>query len=168
VIGEGTALSCGVTDTTLLDGRGIGWALIGQPVSQLEGRCRIIRDTVVPDAEAIRARQLTVDLGRDTVDVTVEVGALWRIEVRHPAFRTADSLGVGSSLRELLGSAEAHGAEGEGGLFVFRLDHCGLSFHLDHDVSEDQHKEAWSQRDLEMLSPTARVDYVLVVGCKPL
>jgi len=162
----GVAVPCRITESTILTGQGIGALTIGLAVAEVRRRCGIVQDTIVLGEEAEEERHLLVDLQHDTVTATIVDDVVWRIEVNGPAIRTADSLGVGSTLRDLLRSSGAHGAEGGAGLFVLAPSHCGLSFHLDYEVKDDEHKENWSLADLERLPNSSRVDYVLVSGCQ--
>jgi len=157
---------CQISNSTTLTGQGIGALVIGLTVAEVRNICHVIRDTVELDEEAQEERQLTVDLQRDTVVAAVADDTVWRIEVHRGAFRTVDSLGVGSSLRGLLRSPGGHGAEGDAGLFVLLPSHCGLSFHLGYDVKDEEHRGDWALSDLSRLPDTTLVDYVLVVGCQ--
>ena len=83
-------------------------------------------------------------------------GRVWRIYVASPSFRTTDSLGVGSLVRDLRGT-EARLARGEG-TFVLRRDHCGLSFQLGRGVPP-------VAQTLDAVPDSVRVERVLVIGC---
>jgi hypothetical protein len=166
-LGGRTPKSCGVTGSTVLTGGGIGSLTIGAPLAEIRARCSVVRDTVVPGADAEDEHEVLVDLVRDTVAATLEENRVWRLAVERSGFRTADSLGVGSTLGALLRSPSARGVEGEGQLFVLRPDHCGLSFRIGYEVPDQSHKEEWTHQQLSALPDTARVDVVLVVGCSP-
>ncbi len=164
-LGGRTAISCGVTGSTVLTGEGIGLLTVGLPLTEMQTRCTVVRDTVIPGADAEDEREVLVDLVRDTVAATLERNRVWRISVERSAFLAADSLGVGSTLGGLLRSPSARGVEGEGRLFVLRADHCGLSFRIAYDIPDQSHKEEWTHQQLSALPDSARVDRVLVVGC---
>ena len=165
----GLRLSCGIRDRPTLTGEGIGELQIGRPSAQLPARCVVLSDTVTPGAEALPERVMTVLLTpSDTVRATIESDSLWRLEIASAGIRTIDSLGVGSSLAVLLRSpnARARGLEGDGQLFVLIEQHCGLSFRIDLELGADQHRAEWSSTDLSALNGGARVDQILVIGCR--
>ena len=157
--------TCGISLRPNLTDQGIGELTVGRPVTELSALCHILRDTTELGSEATPERNLTVDLTRDTVVATVDSENVWRIEVDHPVFRTSDSLGVGTILSRLLPVPGVHGVEGEGGLYLLLPAHCGLSFHLKHDVATREHRQEWSAVDLRRLPPATPIDEVLVVGC---
>lgn len=165
----GLRLSCGTGDRPTLTGAGLGDLQIGRPAAQLPARCVVLSDTITPGSEAFPERVMTILLTpSDTVRATIENDSLWRVEIASAGIRTIDSLGVGSSLSALMRSpnARAGGFEGEGQLFVFVEQHCGLSFRIDLELDADQHRAEWSSADLSALNGGARVDQILVVGCK--
>lgn len=149
-----------------LNGWGIGALRIGASVSTVRERYRVVRDTVVEDAEANAQRQIAVDLGRDTVWADVVKDTVWRIMVDHPAYRTADSLGVASTLSQLLAAGTATGLEGDGGRLYITLEHhCGMSFRLRQVIDPRAHRETWPAAVLRRLDAKSQVDEVLIVGC---
>jgi hypothetical protein len=156
--------SCGVSAATLLTDAGIGDLRIGLPVSRLAEECAVLSDTTRPGAEGMPAHIVTVDLGRDTVEVEVSDQRVWRIALEDGAFRTADSLGVGTPLTDLLHFAGVHGMPGEDGFYVQIPEHCGLSFRLSN-ASSGFTAPNWNAERLRTLPSSARVERVLVVGC---
>jgi hypothetical protein len=101
-------------------------------------------------------RRVTIELGADSVDATIVNDRVWRIEVRTPRFRTADSLGVGSTVREIR-TGPASLATGDRGVFALRRDHCGLSLQL---AGIPPSRGEWA-----LIPETTRVALVLVFGC---
>lgn len=158
--------SCGISAATLLTETGIGDLQIGQPVSRLAEECAVLSDTTVLGAEGMPARIVMVDLGRDTVPVEVSDDKVWRIALDDGAFQTADSLGVGTPLTDLLHFTGVHGMPGEDGFYVRVPDHCGLSFRLSN-ASSGFTASDWTAEMLRKLPPSARVERVLVFGCAP-
>jgi hypothetical protein len=149
--------TCGVDPSPMLTGDGIGALRVGTPVDEVARACRVIRDATAPGPEGMSERRIVVDLGRDSVSAVVDSGRVWRVHVRTPAFRTADSLGVDTPARALRRSG-AQVLTGEGAHYVRLPGHCGLSFRL-RGVQFGR-----------VLSPaqipdTAVVDEVLAVGC---
>ena len=51
-------------------------------------------------------------------------------------------------------------------VFVLFEEHCGVRFRVDLEVGEEQHRAEWSAVDLARLDVMARVDQLLVVGCR--
>jgi hypothetical protein len=151
------AATCGVDVTTVLTGDGIGDLRIGAPVDAVARMCRILRDTTAAGAEGLQERTIVVDLGRDSVTAVVTAGRVWRVHVGSPAFRTADSLGVGTPASALR-RAGARVLTGEGKLFVALSSHCGLSFRL-------RGVEFGRVTSVAQLPPSAVVDEVLAIGC---
>ena len=149
---------CGVDARTMLTGDGIGELRVGVAVDRLARSCRIVQDTVVRGVEGIQERRIVVDLGRGSVMAVVDSSRIWRLHVQSPAFRTADSLGVGSPASSL----RRRGARlltGEGAHFVTLPSHCGLSFRL-RGVAFGR------VRAVEQIPDGATVGEVLVVGCR--
>jgi hypothetical protein len=124
------ARDCGVRQSSVVTGAGIGDLRIGTPVDRLRAECRVTRDTTMERSfEGMPERRITVALNGEAVAATIVEDRVWRIEVQTPRFRTADSLGVGSRARDLK-RGPATLATGDRGVFVVRQDHCGLSFQL--------------------------------------
>jgi hypothetical protein len=156
--------SCGVTAGTRLTESGIGDLQIGRPVAEVAARCDVLGDTTEIREEGLPARIVTVDLGRDTVEAEAVEARIWRIALEHPAFRTADSRGVGTPLPRLLRFDGVRGMAGEDGLYVRVPAHCGLSFRLS-DSGRGAALADPSPDRLRRLPADTRVERVLVVGC---
>jgi hypothetical protein len=155
--GAATAATCGVDMRTTLTGDGIGALRVGTPVDDVARACQVTRDATVPGPEATTERRIVVDLSRDSVSAVVDAGRVWRIHVRTPAFRTADSLGVGT-LGPALRRPGAQVLFGEGATFVRLPTHCGLSFRL-------RGVEFGRVSTPAQIPDTAVVDEVLAIGC---
>jgi hypothetical protein len=158
------ARSCGVSAGTVVTESGIGDLRIGRPVAEVAARCEVLGDTTEIRAEGLPARIVTVDLGRDTVEAEAVDDRVWRIALEHPAFRTADSLGVGTPLSRLLRLDGARGMAGEDGLYLRVPAHCGLSFRLS-DSARGAALADPSPEMLRRLPAETHVERVLVVGC---
>jgi hypothetical protein len=150
--------TCGIDERTVLTGDGIGDLRVGVPVERVMRTCRIVRDAVVQDTEGMPERRLVADLGRDSVTAVVGSNRVWRVHVRSPAFRTADSLGVGTPATALRRPG-AKVLTGEGAHFVTLPSHCGLSFRL-------RGVEFGRVRTPAEIPAGATVGEVLVVGCR--
>jgi hypothetical protein len=152
-----TGSTCGVDQRTALTGDGIGGLRVGARVEDVARTCRVLRDTTGLGIEGQQERTILVDLGRDSVAAVVSAGRVWRVHVQRPAFRTTDSLGIGTPV----GAFRHRGPEvlmGEGNVFLRLPSHCGLSFRL-RDVV------AGRASSLEQLPDSVAVDEVLAIGC---
>lgn len=160
----GPTADCGVSPTTVLTGAGIAGLRIGRQRSDLAEECSVVSDTTEVRAEGHPARIVRVDLVRDTVEAEIVDDAVWRLAVRSPAFRTSDSLGVGTTLSRLMKFDGARPLSGEGRLFVQVPEHCGLSFELSEPASSlppgNRDEDA-----LASLPQDTRVVEVLAFGC---
>jgi hypothetical protein len=145
--------------STRLTGEGVGALRIGLPVDSAARLCTVARDTIVRAGEGQMARKITVADEADTVVAEIVDAKVWRLEVTDAGIRTADSLGVGSSLGELLRIAGVRRIAGEGRVFVVAPSHCGLSFQLDVSGA------ATTIIDLKRLPAETRIERVLVIGC---
>ncbi len=153
------ARTCGVESATNLSGSGIGALRIGASVDAVRALCRVLRDTIALGLEALPQRTLLVDLGADSVTAEVDENRIWRLEIVHSVFRTADSLGVGSLVGALRTRQGVQVATGENDVFLTLADACGLSFRL-------VGIEAMTPPRLTAIADSVRVEEVLVVGCR--
>jgi hypothetical protein len=152
-----TGPTCGVDARAALTGDGIGSLRVGTTVEDIARICRILRDTIGLGTEGQQERTILVDLSRDSVAAVVSAGRVWRVHVQSPAFRTADSLGVGTPV-EAFRHRRPEILTGEGNVYLRLPSHCGLSFRL-RDVV------AGRASSLGQLPDSAVVDEVLAVGC---
>lgn len=159
---EVARMGCTVRTVT---GAGIGALRIGATVDSVRTQCMVARDTVVMGVEGSPGRIVAVAFGVDTIQAEVVDGRVWRIDVGRAGFTTADSLGVGSTLGELLRYPGATAAAGEGKLFVLLRDHCGLSFRLATRPG-DLARAGYDEAGLRALPSTTLVDRILIVGCR--
>ncbi len=150
---------CGIDAGTTVGPEGIGRLRIGATIDDVRAGCRIVRDTMRVAAEGMRERRITVDLGRDTVETVVVEDRIRRIHVDGPAFRTADDIGVGTTVDALRRSGSARVLAGEGSMFLTLADKCGLSFRLDG-------VPFGPERPAADLPADGRVVEVLVFGCE--
>lgn len=155
--GDAAPATCGVDSRTALSDSGIGALRIGVTVAEIRANCMVLsEDTAAPGPEGQPEHRLVVVTGSVNTTAAIVDGRVWRIYVASPLFRTTDSLGVGSLVRDLRGS-EARLARGEG-TFVLRRDHCGLSFQLGRGVPP-------VAQTLDAVPDSVRVERVLVIGC---
>jgi hypothetical protein len=116
--------------------------------------------------EAIPESVAVLVVRGDTVRAVHDGGRIVRLEVRTPTFRTADSLGVGTTLARLLREPGVSAVGGEGALFVVVPRHCGVSFGL-AEAGElgDAPTDSIVPAQLRQLPRDTRVSEVLVFGC---
>jgi hypothetical protein len=143
---------------------GIGELRIGATVESVRQKCTVVSDKTAPGAEGMPARKLAVALARDTVEAEIVDGRVWRIAVHSPRLRTADSLGVGTTLARLLQLRNPRGMTGEGKFFVASPQRCGMSFRLANAGPGAQRGDLDSA-GLSRLPKSAVVSEVLVFGC---
>ncbi|HEY0997402.1 MAG TPA: hypothetical protein VGD77_15515, partial [Gemmatimonadaceae bacterium] len=148
-----------------ITGEGIGVVRLGMKADSLRAACAGTAERQEPGDEGSTARVLDVPLGADTAVAEVDVGQVWRIQVRSAGLRTADGIGVGSTLRELLRDEGAKGMGGEGRLFVTSPAHCGLSFQLAAEAARAM-PQGGDAAALRRLPGDTRITRILVVGCR--
>jgi hypothetical protein len=127
--------------------------------------CEVVDDHIGPGAEGMTERYIVVDFDTARVRAIVVDDRVWRVQITSDAFHTADSVGVGTPLARVLRIPGIRGAEGEGRLFVFSPERCGLSFRLSHIPRGGEHRGAWSKEALQALPAGTVVDVVLSFGC---
>lgn len=153
------AAACGITRGTILTGDGVGRLRVGVSLADVREECTVVRDTTTLGAEGMQERRIAVDLRRDTIEAVVSNERVWRIHVDGSAFRTAEGLGVGSTVGELRQDRTARVMAGEGSMFIALADHCGLSFRLSG-------VPFGRERPVAELPADGRVVEVLVFGCE--
>ena len=109
----------------VISDRGIGEVVVGRSVDSVKRLCHVISDTTELGGEGMPARIVRVALTHDSVDAEIDSGRVWRIEVTSANLKTADSLGVGTSLERLLRLKDPRGLGGEGAVFLLSPQHCG-------------------------------------------
>jgi hypothetical protein len=154
--------SCG---EEIIRDEGIGELRIGATVESIRQKCNVVRDTIAMGAEGMPARKLNVALSRDTIEAEIVNGRVWRIAVRSPRLRTADSLGVGTSIEKLRQLKKPRLMTGEGELFVATPEHCGMSFRLSN-FGADALRGNLDRAGLARLPLSSVVSEVLIFGCR--
>lgn len=157
--GEGACRSGPIT------GYGVGVVRLGMKADSLRAACQGTVERREAADEGSTALVLDVLLGAGTAVAEIDVGQVWRIQVRAPGLRTEDGIGVGSALRELLTDDRATGMSGEGRLFVTSPSHCGLSFQLAPEAARAL-PQGGDAAALRRLPPETRITRILVVGCR--
>lgn len=137
---------------------------IREPVDSVRARCTVVGDTVLR-LEGQEQPAIRVALGGDTVLIEIVDGRVWRMTVRSPGLRTADSTGVGTPIRTLVADSGAIVARGDGGQYVLSPAHCGLSFEIAGlPARRAEPGRTWTARELATMPDSVRVGEVLVTG----
>jgi hypothetical protein len=147
-----------------LTGDGLGALRVGATLGSVVEACRVVRDTIAEGPEAQPQRELTIVTGTDTVTAIVVDDAIWRVHVSDPDIRTADGLGVGTSIGDFRALEGATVLIGEG-VFVTVPSICGLSFRLSEEADLGAIASRPEGSRLAALPPATRVTEVLAVGC---
>jgi hypothetical protein len=158
-----SGLSCG---DKVIRAQSVGLLSIGMTIDSLKEKCRLVTDTIQPGPEGMTERRGTVAFPPDFVEAEIVDGRVWRIDVDSPVFRTADSLGVGSSVSDLLRDDDPNGGTGEGAFFVISRKHCGLSYQLSGGIPSGPARR-WDRKGMATLPASTRVVRVLVSTCPP-
>jgi hypothetical protein len=120
------------------------------------------------DAEGHPQRVMVVRVGPSSIRAEIVNGSVWRLTVQDAHLRTADRLGVGTTLGELLREEKLSAGNGESGVFVILSRLCGLSFRIDPRAPGIP--RPWVVQDRKSLARaplTTPVDMVLIVGRGP-
>jgi len=144
--------------------QGIGPLRIGISVDSVMKLCRVVRDTVQQGIEGMPERRITVAFPAGLVEAEIVDGKVWRLDIDSPAFRTRDSLGVGSTVADLLRLDEPDGGVGEGAFFLISRKHCGQSYQMSGGIPTGRVRR-WGRKELEALPSSVRVTRVLVFDC---
>ncbi|MGI9140118.1 MAG: hypothetical protein ACR2GJ_03300 [Gemmatimonadaceae bacterium] len=152
------APSCGAAGATLT-ADGIGRLRVGARVSEVREACRVVSDETNPGSEGMAERRIAVTIGDAPVDAVVVDDRIWRVHVETGDFRTADGLGVGTTVADLRDKGNARVLAGEGSMFMTLASHCGLSFRLGG-------VPFGPERSAAELPAGGRVVEVLAMGCE--
>jgi hypothetical protein len=165
VVDAGQSRPAGCDNKTITS-NAVGTLRIGLSVDSVKSICRVARDTTMRGLEGMMERRLVVSFGGDALDAEIVDGRVWRLDIRSPAFRTTDSLGVGSPIGNLSRLGRIRGLVGEGVLVVVSPDRCGLSFVLSGGIPATRGRN-WDSAALAKLPRSTTVERVYVVGCSP-
>ena len=149
-----------------ITGDGVESIRIGISLDSVRRVYPVIHDTTVQlDAKERPARRVSVLMGADTATLSVESGRVLGIHLTSRSFATSDSLGVGTTLKRLLGFAQPKGYGVGGQLVVTTAAHCGLSFYFAgrFDGLPEGFKDSTV---LRRFPPEALVDRVRIDGCE--
>jgi hypothetical protein len=153
--------SCGISTESRVGEDGIGLLRIGASFDAIRAGCGIISERTNAAGAPISAR---VDLGRDTADVDFANGVIRRVTLHHQAYRTADSLGVGTHVATIMRKREAVGVTENNRLYAVTPAYCGLRFMLAEPAPEPPTAQS-GRAALRRLSGETRTLELEIVGC---
>ena len=138
---------------------GLGLLRIGTTLDAIRGGCAIISERVTDSTGEAR-----IDLGRDTAVVSLNKSAIQRITLTHQAYRTSDSLGVGTHISTLLRLRDATAITDRERLYAISPAYCGLRFML-LDPAPKSAASRTGRTALRRLSGETRTRELEIVGC---
>jgi hypothetical protein len=162
------SLTCGYDPSTRITPSGVGALQIGLRDSVITSSCEVLRDSMETDAEGHPQRVMVVRIGPSSIRAEIVNGSVWRLTVQDSLLRTADGMGVGTTLGELLREENLSAGNGETGVFVLLSRLCGLSFRIDPRAPGIP--RPWivqNRKSLARAPLTTPVDMVLIVGRGP-
>lgn len=154
--------ACGITGESRVGEDGLGLLRIGVTVDAIRGSCAILSEEPAAGSAPARAR---VDLGADTAVLELNQGAISRITLHHQAYRTSDSLGVGTHISTLTRLPDAVGVTERDRLYAVSPAYCGLRFML-ADPAPSPPSAQSGRAALRRLSGETRTRELEIVGCK--
>src|SRR3954470_17099330 len=123
--GPGIA-SCGISPESRVSEDGLGLLRIGVSMDAIRAGCTLVGEQIGDSASGTA----DIDLGRDTAHVEITKGAIRHITLTHQAYRTSDSLGVGTHISTLLKMRDATALTDHNKLYAVSPAYCGLRFML--------------------------------------
>ena len=159
--GSPVSMGCGITPSARVTGNGLGLLQIGTTLDAIRSGCALFNERRSISDTTLLA---SVDLGRDTAAVEFGNGVLRRITLHHQAYRTADSLGVGTHVSTLLKLRDATGLTERNRLYAVSPAQCGLRFMLE-DPAPPRPAAQSGKSALRRLSGETRTLQLEMVGC---
>jgi hypothetical protein len=154
-------MACGITPGSRVGEDGIGLLRIGTPLDAVRASCAIISERPGANDAPMIAR---VDLGLDTATVEFLGGVLQRITLHHQAYRTIDSLGVGTRVARLLNLRSVSGVTERNRLYAVTPAYCGLRFMLEDPAPRLPSAQS-GRAALRRLSGETKTLELEIVGC---
>jgi hypothetical protein len=153
--------ACGISPESRVSEDGLGVLRIGTTLDAVRASCALIGEPSGPAGGPTIAR---IDLGRDTAEVEFANGKLRRITLYHQAYRTADSLGVGTHVSRLMNMRGAVGLTERNRLYAVAPAYCGLRFMLVEPAPRPPSAQSGTAA-LRRLSGETRARELDIVGC---
>lgn len=150
---------CGISPASRVSEDGLGLLRIGTSLDAIRGGCAVISERTTDSLGEAR-----IDLGRDTAIVELKNGEIRRITLTHQAYRTSDSLGVGTHIATLLRMREATAMTDRNRLYAISPAYCGLRFML-LDPAPTRVSSRTGREALRRLSGETRTRELEIVGC---
>jgi hypothetical protein len=157
--GPGIA-SCGISPESRVGEDGLGLLRIGVSLDAIRGACAVLSEQTGDSGSGV----VRVDLGRDTAIVDMQNGAIRRIRLTHQAYRTSDSLGVGTHIATLLRLREATAITDRDRLYAISPAYCGIRFML-MDPAPKSAAIRTGRSALRRLSGETRTRELEIIGC---
>jgi hypothetical protein len=158
------SVDCGVTGTPVITGEGIGELKKGRKVADVKAVCETESDAEELGPEGMKERVLVVRVAGESVRAIVTNDKIWRIEISSPLYRTDDSLGVDTPLRKIARMRGAQFFPGEGGVYGFVPEHCGISFRFSVPLRPPKAGN-WTAESIDKAHGDASVGRILLTGC---
>lgn len=155
-------MACGITPGSRVSEDGIGVLRIGTSLDAVRASCAIISEHPGANDAPLIAR---IDLGLDTATTEFVGGTLQRITLHHQAYRTADSLGVGTRITRLINLRSATGLTDRHRLYAISPAYCGLQFMLEDPAPRPPSAQS-GRAALRRLSGETKTLELEIVGCK--
>ena len=152
--------ACGISPESRVSEDGLGLLRIGMTLDAVRGGCAVIAERT---NDSVGSAQ--IDLGRDTALVDLAKGVIRRITLTHQAYRTPDSLGVGTHINTLLRLREATAVTDNEKLYAISPAYCGLRFML-LDPAPKSAAARTGRAALRRLAGETRTQQLEIVGCK--
>jgi hypothetical protein len=159
--GPGVA-ACGISPESRIGEDGLGLLRIGVSLESIRAGCTILSET---PSTAKTAGSAHIDLGRDTAALDLAGGNIRKITLHHQAYRTADSLGVGTHITTLMRLRDAVGLVDHGKLYAVSPAYCGLRFMLENPAPKPPAAQS-GKAALRRLSGEVRTLELEIVGCR--
>lgn len=150
---------CGISPESRVSEDGLGLLRIGMSLDGIRGSCAVISERGLDSIGEAR-----IDLGRDTAILALNKGKIRRITLTHQAYRTADSLGVGTHIATLMRLREATAMTERDRLYAVSPAYCGLRFML-MDPAPRSAAARSGRAALRRLSGETRTRELEIVGC---
>jgi hypothetical protein len=157
--------TCGISGLPVVTEQGLGDLRIGRSVEDVRKDCEVVSDGEEQGIEGMPERVVVTRIAGETVRSVVVEGRIWRLEISSPHFRTADSLGVDTPLRNLARMKGAEFFPGEDGVYGFVASHCGLSFRFAVPMRPPKGGQ-WTAERIEKAHGDAAVNRILVTRCE--
>jgi hypothetical protein len=154
-------LACGIAAESRVSEDGLGLLRVGVSLDAIRGGCAIIAEE--PASGSTPAVAL-VDLGSDTARLELDQGSIRRITLHHQAYRTSDSLGVGTHITTLTRLPDAVGITERNRLYAISPAYCGIRFMLADPAPKPPAAQS-GRAALRRLSGETRTRELEIVGC---